>query len=147
QEVGEKILLSHFLVRLRRFFGVDFCFGVLMLNDEKFIKVGIPEAGIGRLPTNFSRRCLDLVANSRAPITWNEVSGEFGFRSAVVAPLTAPAGRPFGFVMLRHSSRKSYSSEELFLLQAMAGDFSWGGADLGVLNEQQSTCTGLSSDH
>jgi len=100
QEVGEKILLSHFLVRLRRFFGVDFCFGVLMLNDEKFIKVGIPEAGIGRLPTNFSRRCLDLVANSRAPITWNEVSGEFGFRSAVLVPLTATAGRPFGFVML-----------------------------------------------
>jgi len=146
QEVGEKILLSHFLVRLRRFFGVDFCFGVLMLNDEKFIKVGIPEAGIGRLPTNFSRRCLDLVANSRAPITWNEVSGEFGFRSAVVAPLTAPAGRPFGFVMLGHSSRKSYSSAELFLLQALAGDLSWAVRDLAAKKQQQQQLAGMSHD-
>jgi signal transduction histidine kinase len=139
QGLGERTLLGHFLVRMRRFFGVDFCFGVLIISDngEKIVEVGIPEAAVGRLPTNFSRRCLDLVANSRAPITWNEVSGEFGFRSTVVAPLTSPVGRPFGFLMLGHSSRKNYSSAELFLLQALAGELSWAVRDLASKKQHQ----------
>ena len=146
QVVGEKALLSHFLLRLRRFFGVDFCFGVLTVNGEKFVQVGIPEAGIGRLSANFSRRCLDLVANSRAPITWNEVNGEFGFRSTVVAPLTSPAGRPFGFVMLGHSIRKSYSSAELFLLQALAGELSCAARDLAAKKQHQQQLAGMAHD-
>ena len=99
QEVGEKILLSHFLVRLRRFFGVDFCFGVLMLNDEKFIKVGIPEAGIGRLPTNFSRRSkprawrqmISLMASCSAPTSFISIPDALSIRrrTPAITPTSA----------------------------------------------------------
>ena len=48
----EKILLTHFLARLRRFFGVDFCFGFITLNDRKLAEVGMPEstAAVRNLP-------------------------------------------------------------------------------------------------
>jgi signal transduction histidine kinase len=137
QSTDERTLLTHFLARLRRFFGVDFCFGFVMISDSNFAEVGLPEATVQRLPSNFSRRCLNLVGNSRAPITWNEVSSGFGFRNTVLAPLASPTGRAFGFLMLAHSSRKSYSPGELFLLQALATELSWIVRDLAARRDRQ----------
>src|SRR5262245_34383335 len=71
-----RTLLAHFIVRLRRFFGVDFVFGALMVDDKKSVEVGVPQGGLNNLPPNLSQRCFQLVANSRAPITWNEPNGE-----------------------------------------------------------------------
>lgn len=144
--LGNRTLLTHFLVRLRRFFGVDFGFGALLVDDEKSVEVGVPEAALSRLPEHLSRRCLEMVANSRAPITWNELNGEVGFRSTVVAPLAAPAGRAFGFVMLGHSNRRTYSSAELFILQALAGELSWAVRDLASRQQHQRQLAGLSHD-
>ena len=133
----EKILLTHFLARLRRFFAVDFCFGVLIVNGRKLAEVGMPESTVDQLPKNFSRRCMSLVANSHAPITWNEVSGGLSFRSTVVAPLTPPVGPSFGFLMLGHAIRKSYSAAEMFVLQALAVELSWVARDLAFRKDQQ----------
>jgi signal transduction histidine kinase len=126
QQCGdERALLNQFLVRLRRLFSVDFCFGALGSKDSKLVEFAVPEARMADLPVNLSRRCLDIVANSRAPIAWNDVSGEFGFRSAVVIPVTPPAGPALGFLLLGHTIRRSYTASELFLLQTLAGELSW----------------------
>ena len=132
----EKILLTHFLARLRRFFAVDFCFGFLIVNDRKLAEVGMPESTVSQLPKNFSRRCMNLVANSRAPITWNEVSGGLSFRSTVVAPLTPPVGPSLGFLLLGHAIRKTYSTAELFVLQALAVDLTGVARDLALRKVQ-----------
>jgi signal transduction histidine kinase len=128
----EKLLLTHFLPRLRRFFGVDFCFGALSVSEENLLQVGVPEAGLSQLPQDFPRRCLESVANSRAPVTWNEAGIGLGFRSTVVVPLRAPTGPAFGFLMLGHGRARSYSALELFLLQALAGELSWVVRDLAA---------------
>jgi len=126
QQCGdEKALLNQFLVRLRRLFSVDFCFGALGGKGSKMVEFGVPEAGMVNVSANLSRRCLDIVANSRAPIAWNDVSGEFGFRSAVVVPVMPPAGPALGFLLLGHTIRRGYTPSELFLLQTLAGEFSW----------------------
>jgi hypothetical protein len=52
----ERLLLTHFLARLRRFFGVDFCFGALRVSEETIVEVGVPEAGLSQLPLNCARR-------------------------------------------------------------------------------------------
>lgn len=137
----EKLLLTHFLPRLRRFFGVDFCFGALSVSEETLVQVGVPEAGLSQLPQEFSRRCLESVANSRAPVTWNEAGIGLGFRSTVVVPLRAPTGPSFGFLMLGHGRARSYSALELFLLQALAGELSWVVRDLAArkFHEQKLT--------
>src|SRR5688572_29622275 len=121
----EKLLLTHFLARLRRYFGVDFCFGVLNVSEETLVEVGVPEAGLGQLPQDFSRRCLESLANSRAPVTWKDAGIGLGFRSTVVVPLRAPTGPSFGFLMLGHARARNYTAIELFLLQALAGELSW----------------------
>lgn len=144
--LGNRTLLAHFLVRLRRFFGVDFGFGALLVDDVKSVEVSVPETALNNLPPNFSSRCLQLVANSRAPIVWNELNGEFGFRSTVVAPLAAPVGRAFGFVALGHSSRRTYSSAELFILQALAGELSRAVRDLASRQQHQRQLAELSHD-
>lgn len=133
----EKILLTHFLARLRRYFGVDFCFGVLSVSEDKLVEVGVPEAGLSHLPQDFSRRCLESVASSRAPVTWKDAGIGLGFRSTVVAPLRAPTGSSFGFLMLGHSRPRNYSVIELFLLQALAGELSWVVRDLAARKSQQ----------
>lgn len=133
----ERVLLTHFLTRLRRFYAVDFCFGFLSVNGRNLAEVGIPEASSGQLPKNFSRRCMNLVANSRAPITWNEVSSELHFRSTVVAPVAPLVGPSFGFLMLAHGMRKTYSVAELFVLQQLAVELSWVVRDLVLRKEQQ----------
>jgi len=90
---------------------------------------------------------MDLVANASAPITWhNDVSAEFGYRSTVVVPLTPPAGRSFGFLMLGDGRRRSYSSQELFLLQSLAGEFSWIVRDLGARAQRQGELVTVSHD-
>ena len=132
----ERVLLTHFLTRLRRFYSVDFCLGFLALNGRKLAEVGIPEASIGQLPKNFSRRCMNLVANSRAPITWNEVNSELSFHSTVVAPIAPPSGPSFGFLMLGHAMRKNYSGAELFVLQQLAVELSWVVRDLALRRDQ-----------
>ena len=131
-----RVLLTHFLTRLRRFYSVDFCFGFLTVNERKLAEVGIPESSMGQLPKNFSRRCMNLVANSRAPITWNEVSSELSFHSTVVAPIAPAAGPSFGFLMLGNAARKTYSGAELFVLQQLAVELSWVVRDL-ILREDQ----------
>lgn len=140
QCADQRALLNQFLVRLRRLYNVDFCFGTLIGSGAKLVEFGVPEAGMANVPANLSRRCLDLVANSRAPIAWNDVSDEFGFRSAVVVPVTPAAGRALGFLMLGHSIRRSYSTSELFLLQALAGEFSWA---VRALNRKNQLCERL----
>jgi len=133
----ERVLLTHFLTRLRRFYSVDFCFGFLAVNGRKLAEAGIPEASMGQLPKNFSRRCMNLVANSRAPITWNEVSSELSFHSTVVAPIAPPIGPSFGFLMLGHAIRKTYSGAELFVLQQLAVELSWVVRDLTLRKDQE----------
>ena len=133
----ERVLLTHFLTRLRRFYSVDFCLGFLAINGRKLAEVGIPEASIGQLPKNFSRRCMNLVANSRAPITWNEVSSELSFHSTVVAPIAPLTGPSFGFLMLGHAMRKTYSVAELFVLQQLAVELSWVVRDLALRKDQE----------
>ena len=128
----EKLLLTHFLARLRRYFGVDFCFGVLSVSEETLVEVGVPEAGLGQLPQDFSRRCLESLANSRAPVTWKDAGIGLGFRSTVVVPLRAPTGSSFGFLMLGHARARNYTAIELFLLQALAGELSWVVRDLAA---------------
>ncbi len=128
----EKLLLTHFLARLRRFFGVDFCFGALRVSEETIVEVGVPEAGLNQLPDHFSQRCLESVANSRAPVTWNDAGIKLGFRTTVLVPLRAPTGASFGFLLLGQSRSRSYSAVELFLLQALAGELSWVVRDLAA---------------
>jgi signal transduction histidine kinase len=128
----EKVLLSHFLARLRRYFGVDFCFGVLSVSEEALVEVGVPEASVSQIPQDFSRRCLESLANSRAPVTWKDAGIGLGFRSTVVAPLRAPTGSAFGFLMLGHARARNYTAIELFLLQALAGELSWVVRDLAA---------------
>jgi signal transduction histidine kinase len=140
----EKILLSHFLTRLRRFFGADFCFGVLSVSEDNLVEVGVPEAGLSQLPKEFSRRCLESVANSRAPVTWNDAGIKLGFRSTVVVPLRAPTGASFGFLMLGQMRSRTYTALELFLLQALAGELSWVARDLAARNAQRQKLAALS---
>jgi len=142
----EKAFLAQFLVRLRRFYSVDYCFGALLVGGERLIDGAVPEAGLDRLPGNFARRCLDLMAHSRAPVVWNEVSGEFGFRSTVVAPITPPVGETLGFLMLGHAQRRSYSAVELFLLQSLASDLCWVVRDINGKNEHQQQYSELTHD-
>jgi signal transduction histidine kinase len=127
----ERLLLTQFLARLRRFFGVDFCFSTLRVTERDLVEVGVPEAGLSQLPNDFASQCLESVANSRAPVIWND-SGRGGFHNTVVAPLRAPTGGAFGFLMLGHRRPKSYSAVELFVLQALAGELSWVVRDLAV---------------
>jgi signal transduction histidine kinase len=133
----EKLLLTHFLPRLRRFFAVDVSFGALSVSEETLVEVGVPEAGMTQLPPDFSRRCLESVANSKAPVTWNEAGIGLGFRSTVVVPLRAPTGPAFGFLLLGHARARSYSALELFLLQALAGELSWVARDLAARKSQE----------
>jgi len=124
QYADAKALLVQFLVRLRRFYSIDFCSGGLV-GGEILTAAAVPEAGLEQLPGNFAARCLNLVAHARVPVTWNEVKAEFGFRSMVVAPVVAPSQTPIGFLMLGHTSRRVYSAAELFVLQSLAGELAW----------------------
>ena len=96
-----------------------------LVKGEELIAGAVPDAGLEQLPGNFAGRCLDLVAQARAPVTWNEVIAEFGFRSMVVAPVAPPSGTPMGFLMLGHTSRRVYSAAELFVLQSLASEVAW----------------------
>ncbi|MGE5218694.1 MAG: sensor histidine kinase [Chloroflexota bacterium] len=145
--VDEKVLLTHFLARLRRFFGVDFCYGTLLTANQKIVEVGQPEAGLSQLPERFSQRLMDLLANSSAPVSWhNDLSAGFGYVTTVVAPLTPPVGRSFGFLMLGHGRRKSYSPHELFLLQTLASELSWVVRDLATRQQHQRQLAATSHD-
>lgn len=140
-----KALMNQFLVRLRRFYSVDFCAGGLV-DGGSLTAAAVPEAGTEQLPGNFARRCLDLVAHARAPITWNEVKAEFGFRSMVVAPVVPPAGGPMGFLLLGHATRRVYSAAELFVLQSLAGELAWVGRDNHSQKEHRLQVADLSHD-
>jgi signal transduction histidine kinase len=136
--VDENVLLTHFLARLRRFFSVDFCFCSLVADAQRLVEVGQPSAELCKLPKDFSRRCMDLIVNSSTPVSWhNDLSPEFGYRTTVVAPLAPPVGRSFGFLMLGHARRKSYSAQDLFLLQSLAGELTRTVRELAVRKRQQ----------
>src|SRR5262245_30742786 len=77
QYADPRALLVQFLIRLKRFYGIEFCAGGLV-DGESVSVAAVPEAGVEQLPSNFARRCLELVAHARAPITWNEVKAGFG---------------------------------------------------------------------
>ena len=140
-----KALLIQFLVRLRRFYGIDFCSGGLV-EGESLNAAAVPEAGLEQLPGNFAGRCLTLVAHARAPITWNEVKAEFGFRSMVVAPVAPPSGTPVGFLMLGHTSRRVYSGAELFVLQSLANELAWVAREFHRQKEHRVQLADLSHD-
>ena len=144
QYADAQSLLKQFLVRLRRFYGVDFCFGALLSDGDELIDAAVPMAGLDRLPANFARRCRDLVAQSRAPITWNEVSAEFGFHNLVLAPIVPPLGAPLGFLMLGHSHRRSYSAADLFALQALASELGWAARELQGKTKQHNDISDIS---
>jgi signal transduction histidine kinase len=126
QEIAdEKTLFKQFLVRVRRFFSVDFCFVALSLEGGKILQLAFPEDSISHLPPNFVRRALDLIANSRVPVTWKQLSKDSGFKSVVISPLSPAVGQPLGFFMLGHRQSKLFTRPELFLLQSLAGELSW----------------------
>jgi signal transduction histidine kinase len=141
-----RALLNQYLVRLRRLYGVDFCAGGLLLDAGDLASAAVPEAGLDRLPAHFARRCLDLVAHARTPISWNEVKAEFGFRSMVVAPIAPPSAEPMGFLMLGQSTRRLYSAAELFVLQTLAGELSWVGRSLSGKENQREQFTDVSHE-
>ena len=144
QYADARSLLKQFLVRLRRFYSVDFCFGALLSDGDELIDAAVPLAGLDRIPANFAQRCLDLVAHSRAPITWNEVNAEFGFHNLVLAPIVPPLGVPLGFLMLGHSHRRNYSAADLFALQALASELSWAARELRGKAKQHSDIADIS---
>jgi signal transduction histidine kinase len=121
----EKTFFKQFLARARRFFSVDFCFVALFVEGQKILQLSLPEDGASNLPANFVRHALDLIANSRAPVTWKQLGKDSGLKSVVVSPLLATVGQPLGFFMLGHMQPKNFSRSELFLLQLLAGDLSW----------------------
>lgn len=126
QEITDAtVLLTQFLTRLRRFFRVDFCFAAVLFEGAQVLEVGLPESKRERLPVNFARHCLDLIANSRVPIVWKQPRKPFEFCSTVVSPLSPSFGRPLGFVMMGHCLPKNFASSELFLLQSLSSELSW----------------------
>jgi signal transduction histidine kinase len=126
QEItDETILLTQFLARVRRFFNVDFCFAAFFFENAKVFEVGLPETKTKQLPVNFSHLCLELIANSRVPLVWNQPRAPFDFPSAVISPLSPSVGQPLGFVMMGHSVTRIFASSELFVLQSLAGELSW----------------------
>lgn len=72
----ERVLLTHFLTRIRGFFKFDLCFATLFLNDDQPLEVGLPEAS---LPANFASRCVDLIVNPRVPVAWERLCGNLAF--------------------------------------------------------------------
>lgn len=145
QYADAKALMTQYLVRLRRFYSVDLCSGGL-LDGESLNAAAVPEVGLEQLPGNFAGRCLSLVAHARAPITWNEVKAEFGFRSMVVAPVAPPSAAPVGFVMLGHASRRVYSAAELFVLQSLASELAWVAREFHSQKEHRVQVADLSHD-
>ena len=125
ESADEKAFFKQFLARARRFFGVDFCFAALFVEGGKILQLSLPEDAASNLPANFVPHALDLIANSRAPVTWKQLSRDSGLKNVVVAPLLASVGRPLGFFMLGHMQSKHFSRAELFLLQLLAREVSW----------------------
>src|SRR5215467_648587 len=125
ESADEKTFFKQFLARARRFFAVDFCFVALFAEGGQVLQLSLPEDGASILPANFVRHALDLIANSRAPVTWKQLGKDSGLKSVVVAPLLSTVGRPLGFFMLGHKQPKNFSRSELFLLQLLAGDLGW----------------------
>lgn len=125
ESADEAALFTQFLVRMRRFFKIDFCFIALHQEGGKIMQAGVPEALIDQLPVDFVRRSMDLVANSRIPVTWKQLHAKTGFQTVVISPLSPSVGQPLGFLMLGHSRGRHFTKAELFLLQSLAGDVSW----------------------
>ena len=140
-----KALMIQFLVRLRRYYSIDFCSGGLV-DGESLTVAAVPEAGLEQLPVNFASRCLNMVAHARAPITWAEVKAEFGFRSMVVAPVAPPSAPPVGFLMLGHTSRRVFSPAELFVLQSLASELAWVAREFHSQKEHRLQVADLSHD-
>src|SRR5215470_1300735 len=56
QEIAdEKTLFKQFLVRVRRFFSVDFCFIAVSMGGGKILQLAFPEDSLSHLPPNFVR--------------------------------------------------------------------------------------------
>src|SRR5215467_9720282 len=142
----EKTFFKQFLARARRFFSVDFCFVALFVEREKILQLALPEDGASNLPANFVRHALDLIANSRVPVTWKQLGKDSALKSVVVAPLLSTVGHPLGFFMLGHMQPKNFSRSELFLLQLLAGDLGWAIRDLRSKQNHQRLLATLSHE-
>ena len=142
----EKTFFKQFLARARRFFSVDFCFVALFAEGGKVLQLSLPEDGASNLPANFVRHALDLIANSRVPVTWKQLGKDSGLKSVVVAPLLSTVGHPLGFFMLGHMQPKNFSRSELFLLQLLAGDLGWAIRELRSRQNQQRVLATLSHE-
>ncbi|MDH3442525.1 MAG: GAF domain-containing sensor histidine kinase [Deltaproteobacteria bacterium] len=125
ESADEASLFAQFLIRVQRFFEVDSCFIALHLEGGKVVKAAVPDGLLDQLPVDFVNRSLDLVANSRIPIIWNELHDTPEFHTVVVSPLSPAVGQPMGFLMLGHSRPRHFTKAELFVLQALAGEVSW----------------------
>jgi signal transduction histidine kinase len=125
ESADEAALSTQFLARARRFFKIDFCFIALRQEGGKIVQAGVPEALLDQLPVDFVRRALEVVADSRIPVTWSRLHPKTGFHTVVVSPLSPAVGQPLGFLMLGHSSARHFTKSELFLLQSLAGEVSW----------------------
>ena len=121
----ETALFTQYLVRVRRFFKVDFSFIALHHEDGKIAQAGVPEALLDQLPVDFVRRSMELIANSRIPVCWTRLHAKTRFHTVVISPLSPAVGRPLGFLMLGHARARHFTNAELFLIQSLAGEVSW----------------------
>ena len=146
ESADEKTFFKQFLARARRFFSVDFCFVALFTEGGKVLQLSLPEDGASNLPANFVPHALDLIANSRVPVTWKQLGKDSGLKSVVVAPLLSTVGHPPGFFMLGHMQPKNFSRSELFLLQLLAGDLGWATRELRSRQNYQRLLATLSHE-
>lgn len=143
----ESALLKQVLMRIRRFFNSNFCFAALYYEGSaRLVQVGIPETTVDHLPANFVRQTLDLLGNSRVPLTWKQLSKESAFRNVVVAPIAAEVGKPMGFLMLAHGQQKGLGQGELFVLQSLASELSWALRSMQVTQRQQKVLADVSHE-
>lgn len=143
----ESALLKQLLVRIRRFFSSDFCFAALYSEDNgKQVQMGVPETTVDHLPANFVRQTLDLLSNSRVPLTWKHLSKESGFRNVAVAPIAGEVGKPMGFLMLAHGQQRGLGQGELFVLQSLAGELAWALRTMHATQRQQKVLVHVSHE-
>jgi len=146
ESADERILFKQFLARARRFFSVDVCFVALFLEDGKILQLASPEDAGSSLPANFIRHALDLIANSRVPVTWKQFGKDSGLKTVVVSPLLSSVGQPLGFFLLGHMQAKHFSRSELLLLQLVSGELSWAIRELRLKHSQQRQLATLSHE-
>ncbi|HEX2243431.1 MAG TPA: GAF domain-containing protein [Gammaproteobacteria bacterium] len=142
----EAALFKQFLVRLRRFLRVDFCFMALRQEDGKIFQLGVPEEALERLPVDFACRSMELIANSRIPVRWSRSQARTEYRSIVVSPLSPPVGEPLGVLILGHCRAREFNQAEMFSIQSLAGEVSWAIRELRAKENQRRLLSAASQE-